>query len=214
MSISYYCGERILLRPVELADEPLLRRWINDPENWKTLARFLPANAPREREYIEELYKSPTEIALGVVVKDGEHLIGLAGLHKISTVNRSAQFGIIIGEREYQCRGYGTETTRLVVRYGFEELNLNRIGLSVFADHERAIRAYRRAGFVQEGSLRQAFYRNGRYHDELCFSILRGEWERSCQKDNEQKNQATGLEDEPPIVQLASMTMWDTRVSA
>ncbi|MHC4091981.1 MAG: GNAT family N-acetyltransferase, partial [Planctomycetota bacterium] len=151
MSIMYYHGRRIYLRPLELSDEPRLRRWINDPENWKTLKRYLPANELREREFVEGLYKSPEKIALGVVVRDGEHLIGVTGLHMVNPVSRSAVFGIMIGDRKYQSRGYGTETTRLTVRYGFKELNLNRISLSVFADHERAIRAYRRAGFVQEG---------------------------------------------------------------
>lgn len=179
MGIHYYEGQRIYLRPLELEDEALLRRWFNDPANWSTLARFLPVNQQREREFIERLYKSTEDLAWGVVVREGDRLIGAAGLHRIAHVNRSAEFGIIIGDRDYQSRGYGTEATRLVVQYGFEELNLNRIGLSVFSDNERGIRAYRRAGFEQEGRRRQAFFRNGGYHDELCFGLLRSDWQRA-----------------------------------
>ena len=214
MCIQYYQGKRIFLRPLEMSDEPLLRRWLNDPENWKTLNRFLPVSEHREREFLEGLYKSCDDVALGVVLRDGERLIGVTGLHRVNAANRSAVFGIIIGERDYQSRAYGTETTQLMLGYGFRELNLNRIGLSVYADNERAIRAYRRVGFVQEGCLRQAFFRNGRYHDELCFSILRDEWARSCEQDDKQDLENTGEDDGHPVVQLASMTMWDTRVSA
>lgn len=175
--VIYYQGQRIYFRPLELADEPLMRRWINDPRIWQHLTHRPPLNAVREREYIEGLGKNPTDYVFGIVVKDGDRLIGSTGLHQVNHVTRCATFGLMIGEVEYHNRGYGTEATRLAVRYGFRELNLNRIQLSVFADNWRAIRAYQKAGFVHEGCLREAVYRNGRYVDEYRFAILREEWE-------------------------------------
>ena len=65
------------------------------------------------------------------------------------------------------------------MRFGFEEMTLNRVGLSVFADNRRGIRAYEKAGFVREGCVRQSFYRGGAYHDEVFYGLLRAEWERS-----------------------------------
>ena len=171
-----YEGERIYFRPIELEDEPLLRRWINDPRNWRGLMFRPPMNACREREWIEGLGKSTTDYVFGVVVRRGDRLIGTTGLHRVNAINRSAEFGINLGDLAYQNKGYGTEAARLMVRYGFEELNLNRIGLSVFANNPRAIRCYQKAGFVQEGCLRQALYRNGQFHDEYRFAILRDEW--------------------------------------
>lgn len=175
--VRYYEGERIYFRPIELSDEPMLRRWINDPANWSTLGRFLPMNELREREWIEKLYKDERDFVVAVVVKEGDRLIGATGFHAIHPVNRSAVFGITIGDREFQSKGYGTEAARLTVKYGFEELNLNRIELGVFADHERAVKCYQRAGFVIEGRARQAWFRNGRYHDDLKMAILREEYE-------------------------------------
>ena len=210
MNIRYYEGRRIYLRPIELSDEPKLRQWYNDPGNWSTLARLVPMNELRETEYIRQLYKSPTDIALGIVARDDNRMIGSAGLHGISRPNRSATFGIIIGEREEQSKGYGTEATRIMLRYAFEELNLNRVSLTVYADNRRAIRAYRRAGFVPEGRARSAFYRNGRYHDELLFGILRSEWTRQDEQDgNGELPKETECEDEAaPAPPLASMTTW------
>lgn len=176
--IVYYEGERIYFRPVELEDEPLLRRWINEPRNWRGLVFRPPVNARHEREWIESVGKPCTEAAVvfGVVVRDSDRLIGTAGLHHIDQVTRSAEFGINIGEVAYQNKGYGTEATKLTIQFGFEELNLNRIGLSVSGNNTRAIRCYQKAGFVPEGCLRQAAYRNGQYHDVYRFAILRSEW--------------------------------------
>jgi RimJ/RimL family protein N-acetyltransferase len=170
-------GERIYFRPIELDDEPLLRTWINDPHTWSTLGHRPPVNACREREWIESLGKRTTDYHFGIVVKEGNRLIGTTGLHRVSPIDRSATFGIMIGDREYRNKGYGSEATKLAVRYGFEELNLNRIALSVFDHNPAAIRAYRKAGFLEEGCLRQAFYRHGRFHDEYRLAILRQEWE-------------------------------------
>ncbi|MHC4444568.1 MAG: GNAT family N-acetyltransferase [Planctomycetota bacterium] len=181
MKVVYYMGERIYLRPIELEDEPLLRQWINNPEIWQTTTLRPPMNAVRERQWIESLGKKENEYDFGIVVKDDDRLIGSTGLSQIHPFNRSAMFGIMIGDTEYQNQGYGTQATRLTVRYGFEELNLNRIWLRVYANNPRAIWTYQKAGFIQEGCLRQAYYRNGQYHDEYLFAILREVWE---QRDN------------------------------
>lgn len=173
-----YCeGQRIYFRPLELEDEPLLRRWINDPANRRYLLHRPPLSAAREREYIESQGKTAGDYTFGVVVKQGDRLIGSAGLHRVDPVNRSAVLGICVGEHAAKGRGYGRETVRLLLRFGFEELNLNRVELSVLAENWRAIRTYQKVGFVQEGCARQAHYRGGHYVDEYRFAILRSEWE-------------------------------------
>lgn len=172
-----YAGERIFFRPIELEDEALLRRWINDPAVWRTLCIRPPVNAVREREWIETLSKDPTQTVFGLVVKEDQRLIGTVGLVHIQAAERSADLGISIGEVAYWERGYGREAVELMVRYGFEELNLNRIGLQVYSDNWRAIRCYQKAGFVHEGCLTQAAYRNGRYQDVYLFAMLREQWE-------------------------------------
>jgi RimJ/RimL family protein N-acetyltransferase len=110
------------------------------------------------------------------VVRDQDRLIGTTGLNQIDWRARRAVFGICVGDVDFQSRGYGIEAVRLVLRYGFEELNLNRIALSVFSHNLRAIRCYQKAGFVHEGCLREAWFQGGRYLDEYKFAILRDEW--------------------------------------
>lgn len=180
--IVFYEGQRIYFSPIEPEDEPLLRRFINEPANWRGLMHRGPVNSCREREWVESLGRDGKEYAFGIVVREGDRLIGVTGLHKINPLSRSASFGINIGDRAFQNKGYGTEATLLCLRYGFAELNLNRIALSVFSNNPRAIRCYQKAGFVQEGCLRQAVFRNGHYEDEYRFSMLRDEWERGRQR--------------------------------
>jgi RimJ/RimL family protein N-acetyltransferase len=176
MCARYYAGHRIHFRPLELEDAPRLATWLNDPENWRTLGRFGPVSRQREREYIEGLYKSADSVVFGIVLSETGELVGCCGLRGIDGPNRSAELGILIGDSAQRNKSFGTEATRLLVRYAFEELNLNRVSLQVFADNARGIAAYGRAGFVEEGRCRQAVYRSGRYHDVLQFAILRDEW--------------------------------------
>jgi len=175
--VVFFEGDRIYFRPIEVEDESLLRQWVNDPVNRRGLCVRKPLNACREREWIESQGKSAADVAFGIVVRQGHRLIGTTGLHRIDPTHRKAEFGINLGDREYQNKGFGTEATRLMIRYGFEELNLNRIGLSVFANNLRAIRCYQKSGFVSEGCHRQAMYGAGQFHDEYRFGILREEWE-------------------------------------
>lgn len=176
--VVYYLGERIYFRPLELADEPLLRRWINDPRVWRYLLHRGPINEQREREYLESLGKSSKDYTFGIVARDSDRLIGSTGLHNLDPVARSATFGIMIGDVARHNQGYGTEATRLTLKFAFQELNLHRIQLSVYGNNWRAIRVYQKVGFVHEGCLRQAAYRNGQYVDEYRFAILREEWNK------------------------------------
>lgn len=180
--VVFYEGQRIYFSPIEPEDEPLVRRFINDPGNWQGLMHRGPVNSCREREWVESLGRDEKDCVFGIVIREGDRLIGVTGLHNIHAVNRSASFGINIGDRTFQNKGYGTEATLLCLRYGFEELNLNRIALSVFSNNPRAIRCYQKAGFVQEGCLRQAVFRNGRYENEYRFAVLREEWELGRQR--------------------------------
>jgi RimJ/RimL family protein N-acetyltransferase len=176
MSVVYYAGQRIDFRPLEVDDEPLLRRWINDPRIWSTLNQRPPVNACREREWLENQGKSPTDYVFGIVLRKTGQLIGSCGLHGINVRSHCASLGIMIGESELQNCGHGSEAMRLLLRFAFEELNLNRVELCVFDHNPRAIHVYEKCGFVLEGRHRQALWRHGQYHDILRYAVLRSEW--------------------------------------
>jgi RimJ/RimL family protein N-acetyltransferase len=132
-----------------------------------------------EKWFDAQLERPPQQgqiLAIEVSVNDEWFHIGNTGLHDVDAVNRTAEFGIVIGEKDYWNRGYGTKATKLTLRHGFENLNLNRIYLEVFETNPRAMKAYESAGFMREGILRQAIFKNSRYIDVILMSILQSEW--------------------------------------
>ena len=110
--------------------------------------------------------------------------VGYAGICGISKPNNSGEYFIFIGDKEYWGKGVGTEVTKRIVKMGFEELNLNRIMLSVSVPNKAGVKAYERAGFILEGRLREAALRNGVYHDKLVMSILKSEWQNKTPTKN------------------------------
>jgi len=175
-------GERIRLRGVEREDIPLFVKWLNDPEVMEYLMMRLPISTADEMHWFERLADlAPAEKPLAIEIRHGKswRLVGNSGFHELHWTDRSAEIGLFIGDKSIWDKGYGTETVRLLLKHGFETLNLNRIYLRVYEPNKRAIRAYEKAGFVHEGCLRQAVYKNGRYLDELIMSVLRSEWEQA-----------------------------------
>jgi RimJ/RimL family protein N-acetyltransferase len=133
-----------------------------------------------EEGWFEQMNTRPIDERVRVIeAQEGELWtpIGTCGYHGIDWRSRSAELGISIGEKSFWNKGYGTETMRLLLKYGFETLNLNRIMLDVFDTNKRAIRTYEKAGFLLEGRKRQAMYKNGKYFDILIMSVIRDEWQ-------------------------------------
>ncbi|OGN73665.1 MAG: hypothetical protein A2X25_15000 [Chloroflexi bacterium GWB2_49_20] len=173
-------GKHIRLRGVEPEDLPFFVQWLNDPEVIEGLLFLAPLSLEDEKRWFEKLADhSPAERPLAIEIRDGDawRIIGNCEFHNISQTNRSADLGIFIGDKSLWNHGYGTETMQLLLKHGFETLNLNRIMLVVYDDNPRAIRCYEKAGFVQEGRMRQAKFKQGRYGDELIMSVLRSEWD-------------------------------------
>ena len=171
---------RIRLRPVEREDLPRYVTWFSDPEVRQFLTRYLPLSMTGEEKWFEEMLTRPEdERPLAIDLHAGEGAwrhIGGAGYHSIDWRNHSAEVGIAIGEKSLWSQGLGTEVMETLLHHGFETLNLHRVFLRVFAGNRRALRAYEKAGFVLEGRMRQAEFREGAYQDVLLYSVLRGEW--------------------------------------
>ena len=190
-------GERIRLRADERDDIPHFVGWLNDPEVRAHLSFYLPISLASEEQWFENMLKRPAEEqglaiearesvpAAGIIPtdgKDGWRLIGNCGFMGLDWRIRSAEVGLFIGDQTSWGKGYGSEVMRLLLRHGFETLNLNRIFLHVDETNARGIHVYEKVGFVHEGRLRQAVYSNGKYEDLLVMSVLRPEWEKTLKR--------------------------------
>ncbi|MBX5450994.1 GNAT family N-acetyltransferase [Thermogemmatispora sp.] len=181
----FIIGERVYLRPLEpTQDNHLYATWLNDEEIRRYFSIY-PTSDARAKERLEQLYKDGKHIIFGVALKSNNRLIGLVGLKDINYINQTAEFYIIIGDRAVWGQGYGTEATKLMIRYGFMELNLNRIQTQDMEENIGGWRADEKAGFKYEGTLRQAILRFGKYHDVRVYSLLRSEYLESLQQENQ-----------------------------
>jgi RimJ/RimL family protein N-acetyltransferase len=173
-------GKRIRLRGVEKKDLQKYYDWINDPDVNEGLAVDLPMSSLDEERWLErasEAEQAEKPLAIEMRVGRGWKLIGNCGFIHIEWRHRAAELGIMIGEKKLWNQGYGTETMQLLLKHGFETLNLNRIYLQVYSTNPRAKRAYEKAGFVLEGTMRAGVYKKGKYADVHFMSVLASEWE-------------------------------------
>ncbi|HYF91747.1 MAG TPA: GNAT family protein [Symbiobacteriaceae bacterium] len=175
-----YYSERIRLRRVNPETDTEDRyRWMNDSDTVRYLGT-LPARLSREevRKYLEAAAASSAEMAeFAIETLDGCHIGGTC-LRGFNRTTHAAEYGICIGAEDFRGQGYGTEVTKLIVRIGFEEFNLNRIWLTVNAENIAGIKAYGKAGFVLEGTLRQHGFARGKYYDSHIMAILRTDYEQ------------------------------------
>lgn len=175
-------GEKIELAEIKREYVPKYVEWFNDWEMVQYLMPGIPLPMTLEEEtqwYDSRGKNKDKSIIFAILALPDKNLIGNVGLHDLDFKNRRAAFGISIGDKAYWGKGYGTDATRTIVKYGFEQLGLNRIELEVYDFNPRAIRAYEKAGFQRDGIRRQALYRNGGFHDIYVMSILREEWQAS-----------------------------------
>lgn len=176
-------GTRIRLRAIERSDLPLFVGWLNNPEVRQGLAHYRPFSQVEEERWFENMLERPgDEHPMVIEISEGDlwRPIGNCSYMDIDWRNRLAEVGIFIGEVGLWNQGYGSEAMVLLLKHGFDTLNLNRIFLRVFESNPRAIRCYEKAGFVLEGRLRQAEFQAGQFVDVLLMSILRQEWRREA----------------------------------
>ncbi len=171
---------RVYLRPFEREDAPLYQRWRSDAAVIR-LASLPPAppSLAAVEQRIERLARDQGSEGYAFVIclrENGGRPIGEASLFRLDRENGSAELGIFIGESEEWGRGYGTDAVNALVDFGFGELRLERVWLEVWTGNHRARRAYEKAGFVPEGTLRRDRYENGTFTDGDIMSILRDEW--------------------------------------
>ena len=178
--MAHLLGKRITLREYRISDLDNIRQWVNDPEITNTLSDvFLYPHSKNESEvFLNMIMEGKSSIKSFVIAeKDSLEYIGQIDLFKIDWKNRFAILAIVIGGKEYLGKGYGSEAIRVLLKFAFEELNLNRIELDVYDYNVRAQKCYLKCGFKEEGRMRQKLFRDGQYRDVIKMAILKEEYE-------------------------------------
>ena len=171
-------GDKVALGPLRKDLVPLYTRWFND---FTTTRMLGPMPRPLTLEQEEQWYERANSrgdavVQFTIYEKDSGRPIGTTGLHDIDHRNRTALFGITIGEPDARGKGYGTEATRLMLDYAFTVQGLHNVMLHVHEYNPAGIRAYTRVGFKEFGRRRKSQYMSGRYWDVIHMECLATEW--------------------------------------
>lgn len=174
----FLIGENVYLRGLEEEDlDGNYIKWFNDVEVCRYNShRVFPYYYEDAKNYIKSMHNSREAVVLAIELKEKEIHIGNVSLQKINYINRSAEFAIIIGEKEYWGKGYAKEASNLIIEHGFMEMNLQRIYCGTSADNVPMQRLAESLGMQIEGRRRKAMFKNNRYVDLIEYGILKDEY--------------------------------------
>ena len=179
-----YESERLYLSPMNVDDYQTFTKWMNDETLASGLGNFKNNfNELNEKEFLEKICKDGWH-NYAIIRKEDNKLIGTYGLEVKSEVSRRFHVGGCIGEIDERGKGYGTECLNLITKYAFEVLNAETLFSGIYAFNHASIKSAEKAGYKIAGTYRNAYFYNGRYHDEICVEIIRDDYLKKKQKEN------------------------------
>lgn len=170
-------GKKINLTSLSEKNLEQLRQWRNSPELRQYFREYREISEDMQLAWYNKIKNNSNQVDFEIHdLKSPNDLIGHCGLYYINWVYRQAEFGIYIGDTQYRNGGFGSDSLRTLIKYGFEDLNLNRIWAEVYSNNA-ALEIYLHIGFKKEGVLRDNVYKNGKYYDSTIISMLKNEYE-------------------------------------
>lgn len=170
-----YQSEHIRLRALERDDLMRCADFDNDYETMRGAysGMLYPSSLEDENRFLDgQTSYTRGEYQFALETSDGV-LIGRCGFTRIDWKNRTAELGVLIGDKKYRGQGLGTEAIGLLCHFGFNELNLHKVKASVFDFNMPALKCYEKCGFQREGALRDELFREGKYHDVILMARFR-----------------------------------------
>jgi RimJ/RimL family protein N-acetyltransferase len=169
-------GKKVGLRAIEKSDLELLKQWRNIPSFRKNFREVRELNSFNQETWFEKTNKSPNDFMFMFVrLEDGE-LLGAGGLLYINWIIRSADFSFYIGfnEEYIDQEGYAEEAADLLIKYGFNNLNLNKIWMELYEFDSKKLTFFKeKFGFNTDGVLRENCFEDGRYWNSYIISLTR-----------------------------------------
>ena len=178
MRCPFLVGPRLYLRPFEESDiSERYVQWLNDPEvtQYFGFGKF-PVTVADARRYLERFKGSTTDLILAIIDRESDQHIGNVTLNRIHWINRTADTGIMIGQKEFWGKGYAFEGWGLLFDYAFQRLGLRKIIAGAVEGHAASLSVLRRLGFQTEGILRDENLLDGEYRDSIRMGLFQEEF--------------------------------------
>lgn len=151
-----YYGEKVCLRAYKEEDIPIVTKFVNDGELKKLLAPGIPFPITlwEEDEWVKS-QKGNKNGEYNFAIEDIEtnNYIGGCGINEVNWTTRVATVGIMVGDKDYWNKGYGTDAMKVLMKFIFDNMNIRKIKLNVFSFNIRAQRCYEKCGFKVEGAI-------------------------------------------------------------
>ncbi len=174
--------DRLIMRQITLNDVEFYFHHFNNPQIVDGCCFPGPSSLEAAQEELERYCIKPFRdnqgIRWGIVRKGSKALIGTCGIYDWNKTARRAEIGYDLDPAHWG-HGLMTEALRVMLKYGFEKMELNRIQAIIDSENIRSIQLVLRLGFKREGVLRQNSYFNGQFRDDAVFSLLKMEWTNS-----------------------------------
>jgi RimJ/RimL family protein N-acetyltransferase len=162
--------DEVSIGPVLPDDMGALFVWLNDADTAAHDMTYRPIDCIAFKDWLEQ--QRQQQLLFSVRTLQPPRLVGFVIFKNMQPVTRAVEIGVRIGVEQDRSRGLGTRATRLALDYAWRTLNLHRVSLAVFSGNARAIAAYRRAGFQEEGVMRQAAFTAGTWHDVVVMAAI------------------------------------------
>lgn len=171
-------GADIYLRLMDENDTDRIVRWRNTDFVRRNFIYQKPFTRQGHAVWVREMIHTGKAVQFIICEKDTGKPVGSVYLRDIDKNCRKAEYGVFIGEKEALGKGFGTQAARLMLQYGFEELNLHKVMLRVLAENLPARKSYEKAGFVEEAYLKDEVFLEERYRDVIYMAVIRDEKDR------------------------------------
>ncbi|NHJ85291.1 MAG: GNAT family N-acetyltransferase [Asgard group archaeon] len=178
-------GKKVKLRSFELTDLDSIMRFWNAIDLRRELGPVIPESREERAEWIRKTWENRrkgTEYIFAIEELSTGEFLGHASLRNVRAINRTASVSIAIYDSNNRSKGFGTDAMILLLKIGFDYLNLHRIGLNVFETNPRAIHVYEKVGFTKVGIHRHTDFVEGSYVNDVAMDILEDEWREKYHK--------------------------------
>ena len=148
--------------------------WFNDSEITKFQnKKIFPNSYEKQKKYYEYLLKSSTDVVFAIIDDSSDIHIGNVGLHHIDWVHRSAELGIVLGEKDFHGKKIGKGAWDMITKYGFDVLNLHRVYAIIMEENHSSRKCAEAAGFKLEGKISDYFFKNGTYQNICYYNVVK-----------------------------------------
>jgi RimJ/RimL family protein N-acetyltransferase len=168
-------GQKVKLRPIELSDLPVIKSWRNDTSLMRYFREYRFFSDTQKEDWYNKMIKDDRFEFFIIECKYGKP-IGIAGITYIDWVNRHADVHFYIGdESQWIDDIYSDEAFEIILKYGFNNLNLNKLWAEIYEIDNKKLDFFQRKGFLIDANLREHYFYNGKYYTSHILSLLRNE---------------------------------------